>query len=118
MIRSTFVIACAAAFVALLTPAAVVATSGEAQAQNNQNYTSAARSQQCSRQAQDRADRETRRNAGRGAAAGAAVGGLAGRSWRGAGIGAAAGAVGGAVLTNDSRWQTIYNREYRACINR
>ena len=81
MIRSTFVIACAAAFVALLTPAAVVATSGEAQAQNNQNYTSAARSQQCSRQAQDRADRETRRNAGRGAAARGAGGRLCRSGW-------------------------------------
>jgi uncharacterized protein YcfJ len=118
MIRSTAAIICAAAFAAFLLPAAVVATSGEAEARTNNNYTSAQRSAQCSRRAQERADRETRRNAGRGAAAGATIGGLAGRSWRGAGIGAAAGAVGGAVMTNSSRWQTIYNREYRACINR
>jgi hypothetical protein len=117
MIRSTVAIVCAAALFAFMLPVAV-ATSTAVEARTNNNYTSAARSQQCSRRAQEIADRETRRNAGRGAAAGAAIGGLAGRSWRGAGIGAAAGAVGGAAMSNNSRWQTVYNREYRNCINR
>lgn len=89
-----------------------------AEANTNNNFTNSARSEQCSRRAQEIADREERRRVGRGAAAGAVVGGVAGRSLRGAGIGAGAGAATGMVRSHSARWQTTYNREYRACINR
>jgi hypothetical protein len=91
-------------------------------ARTQQNFTTPARSAECSRRARRHADRNATRhslrNAGRGAIGGAALGGLAGGSRRNAATGGLIGGGLGMVYgTTTNRWQSLYNRRYSACIN-
>jgi len=96
--------------------------SGQAEARTNQNFTTPARSAECSRRAKRHADRNTTRrnlrNTAAGAITGTAIGGVAGRSGGSARTGALIGGGVGAVHSaTTNRWQTLYNRRYSACIN-
>jgi outer membrane lipoprotein SlyB len=91
-------------------------------ARTQQNFTTPARSAECSRRARRHADRNTTRrnltNTAAGAIAGTAIGGVAGRSSGTARTGALIGGGAGAVHSaTTNRWQTLYNRRYSACIN-
>jgi len=92
------------------------------EARTNQNFTTPARSAECSRRARRHADRNATRyslrQSARGAVGGAAIGGLAGGSRRNAATGGLIGGGLGMVYgTTTNRWQSLYNRRYSACIN-